>query len=270
MSVFSVPFIAILLICIGQVFCQPKTTGQIASNSELNESGVASPEKDRFEPVAVVELFTSQGCSSCPPADKVLMDLTAQASKEKKNVFALSFHVDYWNYIGWKDPYSSAAFSDRQRAYAQAFGSTRIYTPQMIVNGKTEFVGSSEAKAHRVVLDALSRPASASVEIVADTNKENNELHIDYKVYGQSENTVLRIAIVEKHAETSVSRGENSGRMLSHANVVRAFRSIKVGAEGEGNVRLKKPGDLKSQNMEIIAYLQEVDSMEILAAAAIR
>ena len=93
---------------------------------------------------ALVELFTSQGCSSCPAADKYLSELIEKAKKEGKTIFALSFHVDYWNYIGWRDPYSSKEFTDRQKTYFENTKTTSIYTPQVLVNGSEEFVGSNK------------------------------------------------------------------------------------------------------------------------------
>ena len=100
---------------------------------------------DATKPIVVVELFTSEGCSSCPPADKLLSRIVDDAN-DHVEVLALSFHVDYWDYIGWKDPYAKSTFTQRQRAYARKFYSSQIYTPQMVVNGKHEFVGSDQRK----------------------------------------------------------------------------------------------------------------------------
>src|SRR5215831_17181987 len=105
-------------------------------------------------PFAVVELFTSEGCSSCPPADALLADLKSYANGTDKNIYVLSFHVDYWNRLGWRDPFSDAAYSARQTQYDQHFGSS-VYTPQMIVNGKQQFVGSEKKTASEAIAAAL-------------------------------------------------------------------------------------------------------------------
>src|SRR4051812_46079004 len=123
-------------------------------------ASAASTGASRPAGVAVVELFTSEGCSSCPPADRLLADLASEAARVGQPVFTLSFHVDYWNGLGWADPFSRPAYSERQRSYADALGGG-TYTPEMTVNGKAAFVGSDAARARSEVRKALSRPAPA-------------------------------------------------------------------------------------------------------------
>ena len=104
----------------------------------LKEKAIAQTEKNSF---VVIELFTSEGCSSCPPADKVLSEVIADARKNNKPIYAMSFHVDYWNRLGWKDPYSDFLFTNRQNNYSDVLGEREVYTPQVFVNGKIYFVG---------------------------------------------------------------------------------------------------------------------------------
>jgi len=111
-------------------------------------------------PVAVIELFTSQGCSSCPPADKLLTETVNRAKAGQQSVYALSFHVDYWNRLGWSDPYSDARYSARQRQYARQLNTATIYTPQAVINGRQEFVGSNRTRLNTLLADALKHPAS--------------------------------------------------------------------------------------------------------------
>ena len=129
----------------------------------LNSSSILDEEAETqaTEPgaFAVVELFTSQGCSSCPPADRLLSSLLAEAEKEGKNIFPLSFHVDYWNRLGWRDPYSSSDFSKRQRRYATAL-SSGVYAPQMVFKGREECVGSNRYKAQAMINKVMKRQAS--------------------------------------------------------------------------------------------------------------
>ena len=227
---------------------------------ELNENGVMT------QGFAVVELFTSEGCSSCPPADRLLSDIVAETREKNQAVYALSFHVDYWDYIGWQDPYARAAFSQRQRQYAEAFNSSRIYTPQMIVNGQKEFVGSSRTKAWKAIESALRQQAPAEIKIV---NIEKNETSVSMlcNITGAPESAVLNVAIVEQGLSQNVSRGENRGRTLRHENVVRAFSVERVRATGN-EMAITFPKGIKPENVVIIAYVQLPHSMEIIAAAS--
>jgi hypothetical protein len=128
----------------------------------LSRPGDADPQRSGG-PV-VIELFTSQGCSSCPPADRLLTRL-AQDSKLAGQVIPLSFHVDYWDYIGWQDPFASPRWSERQRQYGRAFRSNRIYTPQLVVNGRTECVGSQEGVVRRQIEAALAAAPAGRVTL---------------------------------------------------------------------------------------------------------
>ena len=215
------------------------------------------------EGFALVELFTSQGCSSCPPADRLLRDLLSDA--EQKDIYALSFHVDYWNYLGWKDPYSDAAFSQRQRKYAQKFRSSRVYTPQMIVNGTQEFVGSDRTRAAIAIEKALSRQHDAFIELKWYPQSQK----LRYEVQGTSEASVLRIALVEKKIENSVPRGENRGRKLSHVQVVRKYESIPLGRDAAGDLSFTIPKDLDASQLEIVAYVQNQDSWMVTGATKV-
>ena len=115
-----------------------------------------------YAPVAVLELFTSQGCSSCPSADKLLTETLAEATKTNRNIIGLSFHVDYWDRLGWKDPFSNHAFTKRQYPYGERFGLNGVYTPQEVVNGQQEFVGSNRVKQSSALIAALSTPCYRS------------------------------------------------------------------------------------------------------------
>src|SRR5215831_2449684 len=116
---------------------------------------------DNFAPVAVIELYTSQGCSSCPPADRLLAQTIADANSAGKNIFAMEFHVDYWNQLGWTDPFSDHKFSERQQDYDSRL-KTSVYTPQMVVNGKTAFVGSAQSELKSALSSALQENAVVS------------------------------------------------------------------------------------------------------------
>ncbi|MDB5050355.1 MAG: hypothetical protein JWO30_3426 [Fibrobacteres bacterium] len=214
---------------------------------------------------AVVELFTSEGCSSCPPADKLLSELAAESERDGKSVFTLSFHVDYWNYLGWADPFSRTEFSERQERYARALGG-RVYTPQMIVNGKEEFVGSQGGTARKTIGSALGQSASAAIALESERG-DGKALEIRYRVTGHREGDLLNIALVEKGLSVPVKRGENGGRTLKHENVVRDFRTVRLDAQGSGTVKLEMKEGLRRENASLIAYAQQAESLHMLGAA---
>lgn len=210
----------------------------------------------------VVELFTSEGCSSCPPADKLLGEIISDAKTKNQPVFALSFHVDYWNYIGWTDPYSDEAYSLRQRKYGQAFRASRIYTPQMIVNGTTEFVGSNRTRANSAIKKALKQAASVSISANL-IGRNQNQLTVAYNTTQLSPETVVNIALVERDLVQSVKRGENYGRKLRHENVVRFFTTSN---SAKDTVKIELPDDVKLENCSVIVYVQNSKTMTILGA----
>jgi hypothetical protein len=224
-----------------------------------------------LEPFAVVELFTSEGCYSCPPADEVLGSMTARARVEGRRVFPIAFHVDYWNYLGWEDPYSSAEFSRRQGDYARKFGSNRRYTPQMIVNGQTEFVGSSKPQARQAVEQALQTPATAGVSLSQGVaENQANAIVAVVTPQGAKAGDQLCVALVERGIIQDVPRGENAGRRLPHENVARAFETRTLQGDGAPiRVNLEAPAGLKRENASIIAYVQDGTMWKVLGAAAL-
>lgn len=247
----------------------------VPAQSNSNEPLSASPNKsvDNSEPndesgIAVVELFTSQGCNSCPPADAVLKQISDVSSSKNVDVYTLSFHVDYWNRLGWSDPYSSPQFSKRQGAYASASGSRRVYTPQMIVSGSKEFVGSNKALAHQSISASLNNRPKHTVKLTADRGDSKSSHRIDYQVSGDTNGKLLNIAVVATPPPNKVSRGENSGRTLAHVNVVRVFRVINL-QEREGSVELSLPSGLMPKEASVIGYVQDQKGLQITGATKI-
>jgi hypothetical protein len=215
---------------------------------------------------AVVELFTSQGCSSCPPADRVLAEL-ADSIDDQQQVYLLSFHVDYWNQLGWNDPYSLAASTDRQKAYARAWSSRRVYTPQMVVNGTWEFNGGNERKARRSISESLSQPARSSIRLSTRVSNDTTSAVVSYEIEGEAEDHLLNLALVSPEQINEVPRGENRGRKLRHVNVVRAFRSQRL--EGNaGRVEFTIPDGFNVESGTVVAYLQDPDDAVLTGAIA--
>ncbi|WP_417307538.1 DUF1223 domain-containing protein [Devosia sp.] len=215
----------------------------------------------RLEPRAVVELFTSQGCSSCPKADAMLDQLG-----QRQDIVALAYHVDYWDYIGWKDTFGHADNSELQRDYAAAWGSSRIYTPQMVVNGSTNVVGS---KSHDV--DAALGKASLPLEMTL--NEHDNMIEVEIPADPNLPDAVVWLVTFIDRAEVEIDRGENRGRTLAYTQIVtgRQLLGMWDGADG---AHLKLPvsevltGDT---NGAVIMVQQESDGLPgpILGAASI-
>lgn len=221
-------------------------------------------QKDKAAPVAVVELFTSEGCSSCPPADRLLSKISAEAEAKGQNIISLAFHVDYWNHLGWKDPFSESRYSERQRTYAQKLNSQRVYTPQMVVNGTVGFVGSSSSEAREAIDEALNE--TPPVQISIDTTFINGQaLSFSYRLSKLPENVVLVFALAESGLSREIKRGENGGRTLEHDHVVRAFGTQQP-LETSGPGRLNIPGNAKPENMELVVYLQRKSDFKVLGA----
>jgi len=216
---------------------------------------------------AVIELFTSQGCSSCPPADHVLRDIIEESEKASKPIYGLSFHVDYWNYLGWNDPYSHPDFSNRQRHYNQRLKSRGSYTPQMIVNGTSEFIGSKRTLAYQEVANALEVSANdrISIELTElQLDKAKNRLTVDYQAKGNCVDYKIHFAAVESNLKDAVKRGENHGRTLKHDNVVRAFRTVDF--QTSDKVTLSLPNGMNFSESAVIVYVQKGGYGQVLGA----
>ncbi len=222
----------------------------------------------------VVELFTSQGCSSCPPADRLLTRL-GEDPKLAARVFPLAYHVDYWNYIGWTDPFSSPRWSERQRSYARAFGSNQVYTPQLVVGGTADCVGSQTNEVYGKIRQALARPEAGRVELRLAPGSGPNELQaiagvsLTRDVSGELE---LWVALYQKDLTTSVARGENASRTLHDDYVVRRLvRAFSLaggaGAHGSGRVSLALDPSWKRSDLGVVAFLQDPASRAIVGAA---
>ncbi|MCM0676423.1 DUF1223 domain-containing protein [Micromonospora phytophila] len=221
---------------------------------------------------AVVEMFTSQGCNSCPPAEELLSEIDRDARERAERVYALGFHVDYWDHLGWADPYGDRAHTLRQEAYARAFGSGGLYTPQMVVNGTVEFVGSDRRAASSAITSALGEAAATSLALsVRDADGSTGDgrrVMVDYQAGRLPEGAVLNVAVVQRGLENDVPRGENAGRRLRQDGVVRAFTSAKL-VRGDGRVELAVPPDLDPRHASVVGYVQNDADKTIVGAAAV-
>ncbi|GAA4055461.1 DUF1223 domain-containing protein [Hymenobacter glaciei] len=213
----------------------------------------------------VVELFTSEGCSSCPAADAALRELVLAQSVPGVEIIALGEHVDYWNRLGWKDSFSSATYTERQRQYATGFGSGS-YTPQAVVNGRYELVGSRSAALATAIAKAAQEP-QAAVSVTATAAMAQVQVR---SLPAGTPATEVLLAITESGLASQIGRGENSGLLLRHAAVVRQLLPLgQVGAAGTFSARqaLQLPPGWKRSNLRAVALVQEVVSHRIVGAA---
>jgi hypothetical protein len=218
----------------------------------------------------VVELFTSEGCSSCPPADRLLQSLDEKQPFDDADLIVLSEHVDYWNDGGWVDPYSSKVFSARQRSYAEHFGLDSVYTPQVVVDGQLEAVGSNAVEIRNAVQAALRNRKVALTLANAVHERHQIKFHlVAADLPGTEASITVYVAVAENKVRSSVSGGENGGRSLTHVAVVRAFAPVGTVKGGSGfskEITIPMPPGSVSSGFRVVAFLQDDRSGKIIGA----
>lgn len=228
----------------------------------------------------VVELFTSEGCSSCPPADVLLARLDKTQPVEGAEVIALAQHVDYWNNLGWTDPFATHEASERQGDYAGAFGNDGVYTPQMVIDGRTEFPGGNSGKALDAIAQAAREP-KAEVELTRASAQEGADgaLRLAVRVLKlpnltDGDTVDVMLAVTESDLSSDVQRGENAGHKLVHVGVVRNLSKIGfVSATdapftAEPTVALDK--GWRRENLRAVVFLQEHTSRRVVGAVSLK
>jgi hypothetical protein len=220
----------------------------------------------------VVELFTSEGCSSCPPADAVLADLGRQPQKDGAQLILLGEHVDYWNYIGWTDRFSSSQFSQRQSDYARDFHIPSVYTPQMVIDGREQFVGNNLDDVRRKIADEAKQPKAAQVSL---TWSGTDQLHVAVQS-PPAEKAKILLAITEDGLSTAIGGGENGGRTLHHAAVVRQLRELgsqDFGSAGKNKfdttVDVRRNAAWNAAQLKVAVLVQDSTTGRILGAGEI-
>ena len=249
-----------------EAFSRPSSPQSVAPLERVSKTAV------------VLELFTSQGCSSCPPADRLLSAL-GQDETLQNQVIPLAYHVDYWNHIGWRDPFSSAAWSDRQGDYAQALQTGRLYTPQLVVNGRRALVGSDERQARSAITKALADPTAATVQLSAIPAQDRTDrVHIGVAVTFAAPVAVpmldVMVALFENNLATDVRSGENARRRLQNDHVVRHLeRSFALATDPdvrqEKQITLDLPPGADQHHLGVAVFLQDPASMHIYGASTV-
>jgi hypothetical protein len=230
-------------------------------------------------PVVVVELFTSEGCSSCPPADALLGGLGVEPALEGVEIIPLGLHVDYFNYLGWSDPFSSAQFSERQQQYARIFNSDEVYTPQMIVDGSERFVGSDQQKAIAAIINAAGQAKGTVAINLSPDAKDASTLDCNISIDGIHRSGDLAVdvlvAVTEDDLTSEVARGENAGRKLHHSAVVRTLGRVATIRAGDAmpfgaSTKISILPAWRADRLHVAVLVQDPQSGKILAAGGQR
>jgi len=221
----------------------------------------------------LLELFTSEGCSSCPPADRLLEALDRSQPVAGAELIVLSEHVDYWNRLGWKDPFSSPEYSTRQYGYASKFHLDSVYTPQLVLDGRVQLVGSdgygavsaieNELHEHKIVITILNAVHSGN-QVTAHVELAPTELQRGTRT------AILYVALADNKAESQVASGENAGRSLAHVAVVRALTQVgRINLERPSaqEVTFSAPPGVGTNGLRLVAFLQDPGSGHVLGVA---
>lgn len=220
-------------------------------------------DKKEVKGFALLELFTSEGCSSCPPADELMGKI--QNEYKDNNLYVLAYHVDYWDKQGWKDIFSNSDYTQRQYEYAKFLGKEPIYTPQLIVNGKSEYIASQETVVRNAIKSELSKLAVTDLKLEA--SEINNSLSVKAAIEGASKNSRLLIAVVQKAAKSNVKRGENAHRILSHYQIVHHLHTVNLNKDRSGIAIVHLPKDFNTKDWEVIGFVQDRNDGIILGAS---
>ena len=227
----------------------------------------------------LVELFTSEGCSSCPPADQLLILLDAQQVVAEALVIPLSEHVEYWNGLGWRDPFSAPTFTQRQQEYADVLTDGLLYTPQMVVDGQTELIGSQREVAQQAIARAVAAP-KAAIALATTGGGGRHAVNVEVTISGVARlgalgEADLWLAVTEEGLATDVRRGENANRRLPHAAVVRRLERIETLPMPAPDrftavAQVALDPDWQAGSLRLVAFLQERKSRRVLGVTQIR
>jgi hypothetical protein len=244
-----------------------------STNDLFHRINFSSSGNAELHPV-VLELFTSEGCSSCPPADAFLKSLDDAGSVNGIAIIALEEHVDYWNRLGWTDPFSSRNWTDRQEQYARSFRRDGSYTPQLVINGRSELVGSYAREAKQIISDSARIPGAEIHFASAKLSSHSAEFSIAVeKNPFEARSAQLWLAVAERGLTSNVVRGENEGRNLVHAAVLRSLTRVpdfRTDSSGSAEAKVSVPLDpsWKRENLRFVVFLQEPRTLHIFGAAA--
>ena len=230
----------------------------------------SNPAVDTSSPVAIVELFTSEGCSSCPPADELLRQIHLKEATSGQLIVGISEHVTYWNNLGWKDSYSSPLFTERQSTYASRLSPEGPYTPQMVLNGREQFVGSDGGALEHALREDAKRTHFGLRILTSTLSADGVEVRVSFS--GHTSKPLDVVAVLTDDADRSnVLRGENSGRLLQHVSVARSLTKVAtVTGDAEKSIHLSIPEGFQVATgigHHLVVFVQEAHQGMIVGAA---
>lgn len=237
------------------------SAGGALQPSSATVAAASQPASSNF---VLLELFTSEGCSSTPPAEAAVNRVMAAARAAGQPVYGLAFHVTYWDYLGWKDLYGSDANTARQNAYARALGHADVYTPEVVVNGSGDFPWADKQQTDAAIASQLAQQPPGRIALSWSASTPGGTASVQYNVTGAAPGTRLFLALAERGITVTPSRGENSGHRLAHGPVVRTLVDLDP---GQGTATISIPADLNPANSDVIAFLQNPTNMAVSAAA---
>ena len=236
------------------------TVAAAVRNLRMEDAGENLKILENRKGFALVELFTSEGCSSCPPADRLLEEIQKDINPD---IYILAFHVDYWDHQGWKDTFSDPAFTKRQQRYAGWLDLNTLYTPQIVVNGATEYVGSNKGPILKAIAAGLGQESTKTLTL--EGTIAGNKVKISYPDAGEEKRSELVLALIQQSAQSNVRAGENSGRRLSHVQIVRSLLHVPLGTDRKKEIAMELPQDFTEKGWELIGFVQDTTDGHITA-----
>lgn len=216
-------------------------------------------------PTVLIELFSSEGCSSCPEADAFLKELITIADSNNAPVFCLDYHVDIWNKSGWVDRFSDTSFSRRQREYMVKTGQRAMFTPMMFVNGGGALPGAAKKEVAKLINQNMSIAPKAGLVTRAGYVVQTNKLIVNYDITGKTDSCVLSLVLAYKEITSEVTAGENKGRTLVHHQTAKVWKEFNIDPSKKGKIEMDLPSDVPLSNLMLISFVQHVPTWTVYA-----
>jgi hypothetical protein len=231
----------------------------------LTNSIKAQTDSNYTVPTILVELFSSEGCSSCPQADEFLQELMAVADSNHAPLFCLDYHVDIWNKSGWVDKFSDTSFSRRQREYMIKNDQRALFTPMIFVNGGGALPGNAKKEVAKLLNQQMHVQPKTSLVITAGYVQSTNTIVVDYDVKGYADSCSVNFVLAYKKIESIVTAGENAGKTLVHHQTVKYWKEVTIDPSKKGQVAIKLPDDVPFSNLTLISFVQHQPTWKVYA-----
>jgi len=237
--------------------------------SVAQQSATQKPIEELYRKSVLIELFSSEGCSSCPLADEFMENVLYFADSTKSPIYAVDFHVDIWNRSGWVDPFSDSLYTKRQKTYLQKKNNLAMYTPMAILNGLEQHPGNAKKEVGTFIQKALYQPSKHFLRINLKPATHPDSVMVTYTVWGNTDSLILNVALLQKNVNSQVTAGENKDKILHHSNVARYFTAMPVMGK-YGSVTIPLNRNLFLDNFIVIGYIQQARTWEVFATDEIR